>query len=579
MIALFFLVTIAISSGIFAAPSGSWCAQKTTYNASCQNVPFSQVNTKYNYAPTSCDSTTFCAAGTCVDQKQGNCFPNTPEIVCKNEGGAWYDSAPSSVPLCQQGCCLIGDQAAFVTQTRCEQLSSFYNMNTNFRTDINSEVSCIASAEPQAKGACVYETSTGRTCKFTTKQNCQNMTLSGVQGAAFHQGDLCSNPDLGTNCGPTKQTTCLAGQDQVYFVDSCGNPANVYDYSKINNISYWSYIPGVGGVTVSVDASNALENKTNGNCNYYTGSTCREYDKTLDGASNQPAAGDYICRDLNCNSGTFAQEFNKTYGRAPYNGEMWCGSETGSGNSVSVKLGSNPGLSGTTVSDLSKNGNLPGSRDVKFVCYNGVVTTEPCADYRQEICSQSGNASTIFSAACTPNRWRDCYAQTSEANCLDTSKRDCQWVTGISILKSNGNPLVLDNTSDTLVPMANSTDTRLQASCVPEYAPGLSASEAQQTCSIANSNCVVTFTGKALGKANKIQGSTFLGFGVGNGEVTCLNTNGTVVKNWLQNFTNICMSIGDCGISTNYVGGKDYTGLNQNSQVKIVGNVTNNSNS
>ena len=570
-------ITLLILSGIAmqirftsAAPAGTYCAEKTTYGASCQNVPLNQVNTKYNYAPTACESTTFCKTGTCVDRQEGNCFTNTPHSVCVDSGNVWYDAPPSAVPLCQQGCCLIGDQAAFVTRTRCQQLSSLYGMSTNFRTDLNNEISCIASAQPQAKGACVYETSTGRTCKFSTKQECQNMKIDGYQGATFHQGYLCSNPDLGTNCGPTKQTTCLPGLDQVYFIDSCGNPANVYDASKINNISYWSYVPGINGVSVSSGDNNGnIESKTNGNCDYYLGSTCRKYDKTIDGATNRPYYGDYICRDLNCNSGAFVQDFKNKYGRIPYNGESWCGRESSSG----IVLGENKGLTGTDVSSLNKNSNLPGSRDVRFVCYNGIVSVEPCADYRQEICSQD-TTNGINTASCVINRWRDCYSQTSERDCNNTDKRDCKWIIGISILKdSNGNPLVWDSSSDKLVARASSTDPRPQASCVPKYTPGFSSSEATQICSLANTNCIVTFTKSFLGKEGNEKKNIF-GIGIKGGKVTCLNNNGTIVESWVKDFSNLCYSLGDCGVSLNYLGKPDYNNGDINTQFTITGNST-----
>ena len=41
-------------------------------------------------------------------------------------GGVWDPTADCSVPQCELGCCLIGDQAAFVTNTRCRRLSGLY---------------------------------------------------------------------------------------------------------------------------------------------------------------------------------------------------------------------------------------------------------------------------------------------------------------------------------------------------------------------------------------------------------------------------------------------------------------------
>ena len=42
----------------------------------------------------------------------------------------------------------------------------------------------------------------------------------------------------------TKETTCIEGKDEVYFKDSCGNIANIYDSSKINDKGYWNKVIG-----------------------------------------------------------------------------------------------------------------------------------------------------------------------------------------------------------------------------------------------------------------------------------------------------------------------------------------------
>ena len=591
------LLGIFIVNLKFASAAGTYCAERTTFNGTCQNVPLSQVNKSFAYAPTSCQYTSFCRAGTCVDTNSGNCMPNTASYTCgQSPGGVWYDDVPDNLPLCKQGCCLIGDQAAFVTQTRCNQLSTQYSLSSTFRSDITDEATCLASAQPQAKGACVYETSAGRTCKFTTKQDCQTIATNGVN-TNFHSGFLCSNPDLGTNCAPTDQTTCLPGKDQVYFVDSCGNPANVYNSDMFRskgdyNISYWSYTPGINGVANPAIVTSSSTNdvvKKDGNCDYYSGTTCRQFDSSIDGNSKRPSSGSYLCRSLSCSSavsGTLASNFNKTYGYFPQNGETWCGTE----NSKGIQLGDNVGLTGgkstaggITVSNLDKGNNLPGSRDVRFVCYNGEVTVEPCADYRQEICSQTTIEGTkVKAASCVVNRWRDCYSQTSNTTCLDTGKRDCEWVVGVSIRKdSNGVPLVMNNRGS-LVAQANITDSRPGASCVPRYAPGLSDSEAQQVCSIASTNCLVTFSTDIFNRTIASQSGSwwnkiFPGISPNyNYRITCFNDNGTVVQSWLDNQTNICYSLGDCGVSSDYLGG---SGLNTKEDLYIViqGNNTNSS--
>jgi len=183
---------------------------------------------------------------------------------------------------CSLGCCLIGDQAAFVTQVRCKKLSSFYGLETNFRTDIQDETSCIAQAQATDKGACVFEREFERTCQFTTRGECNQLSVGGETGitnvttdVTFHENFLCSAEDLGTNCGPSENTICLETKDEVYFVDTCGNTANIYDASKINEKSYWRMIiPKEESCGFGNSDANGNDASC-GNCDYFSGSICK----------------------------------------------------------------------------------------------------------------------------------------------------------------------------------------------------------------------------------------------------------------------------------------------------------------
>ena len=68
--------------------------------------------------------------------------------------------------------------------------------------------------------------------------------------------------------------------------------------------------------------------------------------------------GDYVCRDLNCRDKL----------KIRTNGESWCvyDGKVGNGNDV------------------------VGSRHFRELCVNGEIQTEPCADYRKEICVETG---------------------------------------------------------------------------------------------------------------------------------------------------------------------------------------------
>jgi len=174
--------------------------------------------------------------------------------VCNDSGGFWRNEAADDIAQCQLGCCLIGDQATFVTQTKCKRLSSFYGMPVNFRTDITTEFECIAEASSDVKGACVFSSEFEKTCRMTTQRECREMetnipesvfelfdsTPETVTDVRFYQERLCSDEALGTNCGKSQQTTCVEGKDEVYYLDSCGNIANIYDSRKYDNQNYWT---------------------------------------------------------------------------------------------------------------------------------------------------------------------------------------------------------------------------------------------------------------------------------------------------------------------------------------------------
>lgn len=451
--------------GIVSAVEVSYCCEKTSAGAWCQNAPESDCNNAFRKAPTSCEATSYCKLGCCYDSQEGTCMENTPQKVCQDSNGIWEEGAECEIPQCDLGCCLIGDQASFVTQTRCKRLSSLYGLEINFRTDLGNELSCIASATSEAKGACVIEKDYARTCIFTTKRECSQMTGNGTSD--FHQDYLCSADVLGTICGPTEKTVCVEGRDEVFFVDSCGNIANIYDASKIKDKEYWTKVYGKSE-SCGYGISNA-KSRACGNCDYYLGSACKKAK-----VSENPVYGLNICADLSC-------QFE---GKIYQHGESWCADSKGIPNS------------------------LPGSRAFRLICYNGEVTVEPCADYRQEICIQDSVEDFKY-AACRVNKWQDCTAQSEKKDCENTEKRDCQWV------------------SD---------------KCVPKYAPGFSFwdSEANSFCALATSTCVVKYEKDLLGKKKCVE------------NCECLSSS------WMSNQEAVCKSLGDCGLKTNFLGIKGF---------------------
>ncbi len=476
-----FLVAIIVGTFLAAGLASadiSYCCERLEAGSWCVDAPQDACDDNYRVTPTSCESTSYCKTGTCIDSEEGTCMEGTPQMKCedpngdgdKSDGGVWYDASADDVPQCKLGCCLIGDQAAFVTGTRCKRLSAIYGIGINFRSDISSEIQCIASATSEERGACVFEREYERTCLMTTQRECSEMSV-GNMSTEFYTGQLCSDADLNTNCGKSKKTTCVEGKDEVYFVDTCGNVANVYDASKVEDEDYWKEIKEVSE-SCSYGSQNA-NSKTCGNCDYYLGSTCKSYERSEDKA--KPVYGDYICRDLGC----------EWEGQEYKHGETWCANQEGSEE------------------------NLPGSRYFRLVCYNGEVSVEPCADFRDEICIES-DIEGFRTAACRVNQWQDCTEQSTKKDCENEDRRDCKWV-------GDG--------------------------CVPKFAPGFNFWEdgdADEICSEATTTCQVVYEKKLFGGRECVK------------NCECLE------EGWQEERSEMCIALGDCGSTTNYIGKEGY---------------------
>ena len=83
----------------------------------------------------------------------------------------------------------------------------------------------------------------------------------------YNKGKLCTANELNTICEPTNQTTCVDGKDQVYFLDSCGNYANIYDSTKINDEGYWEDVVTISESCGVDDEFGNSDSTTCGNCN------------------------------------------------------------------------------------------------------------------------------------------------------------------------------------------------------------------------------------------------------------------------------------------------------------------------
>lgn len=506
-IMLVIISIVYMSMSVSAAAVADYCCEKTNYNAWCQNTKQESCNAKFRSVPTSCDATSFCKGGCCYDSSEGLCMENTPQKVCSDKNGTWSDSAECEIPQCQLGCCVLDNQAAFVTLTRCKKISGFYGLETDFRTGIGNEFDCIAIAQAKDKGACVFEEEFTRTCKLTTREECSKITSTGnMTTPEFYKDYLCSAEELATNCGPSSQTTCIDGKEEVYFKDTCGNPANIYDASKINDKSYWKKIIEKAG-SCGFGKNNA-NSKTCGNCDYYSGSMCRKAE-----SGKKATYGDNICKDLNC--------YGTSDGKDHKHGESWCSYD---GN-------------------VGEGRDSVGSRHVKHICVMGEEIIEPCKDFREEVCLESKTQTTsgeFIEAACRVNRWGSssdsCVQQEEKEDCLNTDKRDCYWIEGVSFSR----------TTESNTGQAGGTSGLVlggDGACVPNVPPGLKfwdSGTSEGVCAAGSTQCVVTYEKGLLGGKK------------------CKENCECLQESWAEKINKVCSSLGDCGADVNWVG--KYTG-------------------
>ncbi len=554
------LILIAFLFGFISSQetgqSKIYCAEKTTNGIWCQNVPLEEVNTKYRYDPTSCESTSYCKVGTCVNTKTGECLPG-PQATCNPaEGGDFYDKEKDDVTSCQIGCCVFGDGASLVERTKCNFLAKDYNVKPTFKENIKDELSCAALAFPKAKGACIFNTDEGKDCKHQTREECTNAK------GEFHEGFLCTAPELGEICTKTQRTQCVSGKNEVFFVDSCGNIANVYDANKINDINYWSYVPDVQGVKIdSGDGKGNINSRTNGACDYLQGSTC---------GSGNAQYGNYICKDLRCPAND-----PLSGGKLRQQGEAWC--------SEPIRNFENAN---------------PGQLSYLSYCYNGEIQYELCDPFKNKLCSGDETTGT---AQCVINRWGDCILQNNSEACLDTDLRDCKLLPGTaggvptSYGSFTGNKKIFAVDSKEINVFGQNIKISNYASCVPKYPPGFKfwdtkgtitevATEVAQTplslCGFSNVVCYVHYTQEIAGVTDFnvddpdpgcIDSCKKTGWGDENQcEQECTpvcfenslshkDSVADIEPEWAQNWQNMCISLGDCGVVENYLKKEGYT--------------------
>jgi len=220
-----------------------------------------------------CEDSKYCALGTCIYDKEGECFSNTYKSACEKNNGVWSTEKIENILQCQKGCCNIGGQYQFIGEKECKvKLNTIYGNNYQLAdrfTVAETEQACLQLSLQDKEGCCVDN----NICKYGIKSECTG---------DFNLNSKCSSLNECKNCVNHSYKDCKDGS--VYWFDSCGNPEDISE-----------------------------------ECDYSKGNLCaKEKDKVY-------------CKSLDCSTTTKFEGWDYT-GGARKHGESWCVYESPTGN-------------------------------------------------------------------------------------------------------------------------------------------------------------------------------------------------------------------------------------------------------
>ncbi|MBT5215226.1 hypothetical protein HOM13_00655 [Candidatus Woesearchaeota archaeon] len=332
-----------------------------------------------SWDPVSCEFTSYCSTGCCINGLDGSCGNNVPQAACENsQNTAFHDGAScETISYCERGCCELGSSFVFNTEQSCQRLIDEYypslNIETAWDSGITDEYTCITQSIQDDEGCCVESDGIFNSCGWSTRGTC---TTNGEEtnqenSEGFYKDVFCSNPNLEcSSCVAQSYKACDGNSNEdVYWFDSCGNREDLVD--DCDPI-------GING----------------------PGSICKEKG---DSAS---------CVSVDCEDTTdFPNNIHDpAMGGPRLNGESWCvrQAKVGVGN------------------------DLPGSRHYKYYCSYGEEKVEPCNEFREDVCFQILPNETIANnnggvqksvAECIPNEGAQCVSECNEGS--SSEKKNC----------------------------------------------------------------------------------------------------------------------------------------------------------
>ncbi|MCK4997008.1 hypothetical protein KAS08_01775 [Candidatus Pacearchaeota archaeon] len=439
------------------------------------------------------DDVQVCVRGCCYEESTGRYIPDSLQSSCVD----WIPNPSCSIPEARLGCCVTGESVIpDITEAACQIESEnrgYDSVDWNLGMDA---ASCTWIAGATDKGACVFPSGI---CSFGARSECSPEN-------EFRKDYLCTAPILETSCKMTGETTCVEGRDEVYFIDDCGNLANVYDSSKIDDVAYWTTVQDP---TCGVNSQDGNANsKDCGNCNLNTGGSCAsalQDDFKAD-------SGDNYCRSTGCYFDVTGEgeEFLMT-------GESWC--------MYDGKIGDGK--------------DIPGSSHWRYECDQGEIISIRCGDqYRNSICIGGSEAeidgvNTGFRVAtCAPNNWVQCLNVNTEENMEN------------GIVEEECNKLLNCRTEKLSI-----SEKYFEFDiCVPEYPAGFNTKTQIQEvnknlCGIASMTCVIPRDPEFWD-----------GCGWSKDEDDIKINKGCTSEEFTKQMNDFCIGLGDCGANVNIVG-------------------------
>ena len=480
-------------SDIVSSAEATGCCEVLENGVNCVDDATSNECASSFAEGSSCEDTPFCKKGCCFDSNAGICGANVLNKDCP--GNLEWDGTDSFCTRegCEKGCCFLGTSTSYGTRNECSLDTQIRALGTDAFVDWRRDVGmaeCFSRGNLEDEGACILSNGD---CFFRTVGKCFD-----DQGD-FFEGKLCTSQDLNTSCVMTDQTKCVEGRDGVYFKDSCGNRANIYDSSKVGDQDYWNDVVKVEDSCGAGDSGGNANSASCGNCNRFDGGICR---LALDDGFDVDY-GNYYCKDASC------EYKGEEYG----NGESWCeyDGKVGDGDDV------------------------VGSLHRSYHCNFGKVNQLTCADYRNEICAQkvvldNVTGETFRVGECVINPWRNCINLNFDVDgkINENLVEECDNATGCRI----ENVDIADNFNFSI--------------CTPEHPGGFDLSydedgyeDMKNICNIASQKCKVVRKAKLFGGCKYIANRK------------CLD------EGFAEGMNDFCRKLGDCGLEANIVG--EYT--------------------